>query len=125
LQVAGADNVAVVQGSTGQESASPPPPLNTSCLNSSLTSPTWTIDDFEYGKNDDASTIRFILTSNMLPEELDCSGQASGLGEEVNGDCGSEEKGGNSAQFKFDAATGNLTIHQSWVCSKENTLIKP
>jgi len=122
---ANADNAAVVQDNAGEAGAGPPPPLHTSCLNSSLTSPTWAIDNFEYGKNGGASTVRFILTSNMLPEELGCSGQASGTGEEVNGNCDSDGKDGNSAQFEFDSATGNITIHQSWVCSKDHPLIKP
>ncbi|RYC59707.1 hypothetical protein CHU98_g6494 [Xylaria longipes] len=95
----------------------PPPPLTTSCLNNSLTAPTWTVESFKYGEDDTTSTVNFILTSNTIPEELDCFGQAEEQSPRVNGECTNEDgKHEYSAQFVFDASTRDLSVEQDWAC---------
>ncbi|KAI0451698.1 hypothetical protein F5B21DRAFT_369402 [Xylaria acuta] len=95
----------------------PPPHLTTGCLNNSLTAPTWTVRSFKYEDDDRISTVNFILTSNTIPAELDCFGQAKEQSLRVNGECTNEDgKHEYPAQFVFDASTRDLSVEQAWAC---------
>ncbi|KAI0446189.1 hypothetical protein F4803DRAFT_504822 [Xylaria telfairii] len=103
----------------------PPPLLTTGCLNNSLTAPTWTVESFHYEEDDSISTVNFILTSNSIPGELDCFGQATGHSLRANGECTDQDrKHVYSAQFVFDASTRDLSIEQAWACD-DNTARVP
>ncbi|KAI1748696.1 hypothetical protein F4782DRAFT_515941 [Xylaria castorea] len=95
----------------------PPPPLATGCLNNSLTAPTWTVESFKYEGDDKNSTVNFILTSNTIPEELNCFGQTTRHSLRIDGECTNEVgKHGYSAHFVFSASTRDLSVEQSWAC---------
>ncbi|KAJ8128984.1 hypothetical protein O1611_g4650 [Lasiodiplodia mahajangana] len=95
----------------------PPPALTTSCLNNSLTAPTWTIDAFSYNQAAGVSAVNFILTANMFDVGLDCFGQTEGSERYVEGDCMSEDEDHQySAKFVFESSARRLSIEQAWAC---------
>ncbi|KAI1133298.1 hypothetical protein F5Y10DRAFT_287682 [Nemania abortiva] len=103
----------------------PPPALTTSCLNNSLTAPTWTVDSFVYNQDVGISAVNFILTSNIIDAALDCFGQSESGDRQVDGDCTSEDEDHQySAQFSFSATTRRLSIEQTWTCDN-NTADTP